>query len=169
MDPRYFSFLLFDPKLVILDEPTTGLDPETRRNVWDAIQIVGKQHTILLSSHDMEEADAIGQHIIIMSSGINVGSGSTAFLKKACGVGYKIALMKAPSDFNLEGALAEIRKTVPLAEVEADKQGEATIALKTLDITGFPAMFKALEQSSKQLGIATIGVTVASMKDVYLK
>ncbi|XP_077533809.1 phospholipid-transporting ATPase ABCA3-like [Haemaphysalis longicornis] len=161
--------IVSNPKIVILDEPTTGMDPETRRNVWDVIQILGKQHTVLLSSHDMEEADAIGDYIIVMALGKAVCAGSTAFLKKACGVGYKIALAKAPSGFNLAGALAEIHKAAPNAEVEDEKQGEVVIALRTLDNTSFPAMFKELEKSSQKLGIESMGVTVASMKDVYLK
>ncbi|XP_077534443.1 phospholipid-transporting ATPase ABCA3-like [Haemaphysalis longicornis] len=84
-------------------------------------------------------------------------------------VGYKVALVKANRDFNLEGALAKIRKTAPTAEVEEEKQQEVVIALRTLKSKGFAAMFKALEQSSQKLGIASIGVTVASMKDVYIK
>ncbi|KAH9378635.1 hypothetical protein HPB48_014043 [Haemaphysalis longicornis] len=71
--------------LLILDEPTTGLDPEVRRSVWDALQAVDKSQTsTLLSTHDMEEADAMADQIIIMAHGRVVCSGSTAFLKKAC-------------------------------------------------------------------------------------
>ncbi|KAH8036677.1 hypothetical protein HPB51_003929 [Rhipicephalus microplus] len=76
--------LVSEPELVILDEPTAGMDPETRRNVWDALQDVAKKRTLLLSSHDMEEADAIADQIVMMASGTVICSGSTAFLKKAC-------------------------------------------------------------------------------------
>ncbi|XP_077534444.1 phospholipid-transporting ATPase ABCA3-like [Haemaphysalis longicornis] len=77
--------IVSNPKVVILDEPTAGMDPETRRNVWDVIQTVGKKHTVLLSSHDMEEADALGDFIVVMAQGRAVCAGTTAFLKKACG------------------------------------------------------------------------------------
>ncbi|XP_065294957.1 phospholipid-transporting ATPase ABCA3-like isoform X3 [Dermacentor albipictus] len=77
--------LVSDPELLILDEPTAGMDPETRRVVWDTLQNVSKTKTLLLSSHDMEEADAIADQIIMMASGVAVCSGSTAFLKRACG------------------------------------------------------------------------------------
>ncbi|XP_077550794.1 phospholipid-transporting ATPase ABCA3-like [Haemaphysalis longicornis] len=117
----------------------------------------------------MEEADALGDYIIVMALGKAVCSGTTAFLKKACGVGYKISLVKAPTGFNLQGVLADIRKTAPNAEVEDEKQSQVIIALRTLNNTGFPAMFKTLEASKETLGFESMGVTVASMKDVYLK
>ncbi|KAK8757683.1 hypothetical protein V5799_004684 [Amblyomma americanum] len=145
------------------------MDPETRRNVWDTLQNVAKERTLVLSSHDMDEADAIGDQVVIMASGKVICSGSTAFLKKACGVGYKITLVKDPKVFKLKEVLAVVEKAVPTATVEDEKKGEVTIALKTLDYKSFPAMFGTLEGTSKKLGIAKIGVSVASMKDVYLK
>ncbi|XP_077494076.1 phospholipid-transporting ATPase ABCA3-like [Amblyomma americanum] len=161
--------LVSKPDLLILDEPTTGMDPETRRTVWDVMKDVAKERTILLSSHDMDEADAIGDHVIIMSGGKVVCSGSTAFLKRACGVGYKLTLVKVPNVFNLNGVNALVRETAPTAEVDEDKQQETVITLHTLDHKNFPQMFEVLEGSADRLGIAKMGVTVASMKDVYLK
>ncbi|XP_070381279.1 phospholipid-transporting ATPase ABCA3-like isoform X1 [Dermacentor albipictus] len=161
--------LVSDPEVLILDEPTAGLDPETRRIVWDTLQNVGKKKTLLISSHDMEEADAIADQIIIMASGVVVCSGSTAFLKRACGVGYKLTFAKVANAFKLNDVMNIVRHAVPEAIVDDDKQEEVSIALGTLDSKGFPAMFSALESSLQRLGIASIGVTVASMKDVYLK
>ncbi|XP_070381256.1 phospholipid-transporting ATPase ABCA3-like isoform X2 [Dermacentor albipictus] len=160
--------LVSDPEVLILDEPTAGLDPETRRIVWDTLQNVGKKKTLLISSHDMEEADAIGDQIIIMASGVVVCSGSTAFLKRACGVGYKLTFAKVANAFKLNDVMNIVRHAAPEAIVDDDKQEEVSIALGTLDNEGFPAMFRALESSLQRLGIASIGVTVASMKDVYL-
>ncbi|KAH9374939.1 hypothetical protein HPB48_014658 [Haemaphysalis longicornis] len=70
---------------MLLDEPTTGLDPETKRRTWDVIKSIDKTQTsILLSTHDMAEADALADHIVIMANGKAIFSGSTTFLKKAC-------------------------------------------------------------------------------------
>ncbi|KAH7932734.1 hypothetical protein HPB49_001954 [Dermacentor silvarum] len=161
--------LVSEPELLILDEPTAGMDPETRRCVWDTLQNVAKKSTLLLSSHDMEEADAIGDQIIVMANGVAVCSGSTAFLKKACGVGYKLTFTKVPKAFDLNQAMAIVHNTIPKAVVDDDKESEVSIMLGTTDPTGFSAMFKELESSLEKLGITSIGVTVASMKDVYLK
>ena len=52
--------LLGDPKVVFLDEPTTGMDPVTRRQVWDVIERAKAGRVILLTTHSMEEADILG-------------------------------------------------------------------------------------------------------------
>ncbi|XP_070381292.1 phospholipid-transporting ATPase ABCA3-like isoform X4 [Dermacentor albipictus] len=161
--------LLSKPELLILDEPTAGMDAETRRTIWNALTNLAKDRTLLLSSHDMEEADAIADQIIIMASGGIVCSGSISFLKKACGVGYKLTFSKVKNAFKLHDAMHIVHKTIPAAVVDDEKQEEVSIALGTLDSKDFPAMFKALESSLEKLGIAGIGVTAASMKDVYLK
>ncbi|XP_070382190.1 phospholipid-transporting ATPase ABCA3-like isoform X2 [Dermacentor albipictus] len=161
--------IVSEPELLILDEPTAGIDPEARRAVWDTLTTVAKERTLLLSSHDMEEADAIADQIIILASGGVVCSGSTPFLKKACGVGYKLTLSKVKNAFKLHDVMHIVRKTTRAAVVDDEKQEEVSVALGTLDIKGFPAMFRTLESSLEKLGIAGIGVTVASMKDVYLK
>ncbi|KAL1474806.1 hypothetical protein MTO96_020451 [Rhipicephalus appendiculatus] len=157
------------PKLLMLDEPTTGMDLVTRRKMWDILQKVGRETTILFSSHDMFETDAVADQIVIMSAGTVICSGSTTFLKKTCGVGYTINLVKEPGLFNLEGALAVIQNVIPGAHVHSDGQSTVAIRLGTFDNTGFPSLFETLESSSKQLGIADIGLTAATVKDVYTK
>lgn len=72
-------------KVLIMDEPTTGMDPETRRSIWDLINTLRSSSTILLSTHDMEEAEVLADRIVILHSGKVIGAGSPAFLKKACG------------------------------------------------------------------------------------
>ncbi|KAL1470854.1 hypothetical protein MTO96_040249 [Rhipicephalus appendiculatus] len=161
--------LVSEPDLLLLDEPSAGMDPETRRNVWDVLQKVAKQRTLLLSSHDMEEADAIADQIVIMAAGVVVCTGSTTFLKKACGVGYKVTFTKVPQAFRLNDVMAVVHRTMPHAVVDDDKKEEVCIALGTMENKEFPGMFRTLESSMGRLGISAIGVSVASMKDVYLK
>nr|XP_037289172.1 ABC transporter A family member 1-like [Rhipicephalus microplus] len=117
----------------------------------------------------MEEADAIADQIVIMAAGVVVCTGSTTFLKKACGVGYKVTFTKVPQVFKLHDAMAVVQRTIPHAVVDDDKKEEVCIALGTMENENFPRMFRMLEGSMKRLGISSIGVSVASMKDVYLK
>jgi ABC-2 type transport system ATP-binding protein len=73
--------LLNDPKIVFLDEPTTALDPQARRNVWDsirALQQAGK--TVILTTHYMEEAEALCDRVAIMDTGRIVALGTPAQL-----------------------------------------------------------------------------------------
>src|SRR6185295_1239063 len=76
--------LMHDPKLVFLDEPSTGLDPQTRANLWTHIRSLRDQRegTILLTTHYLEEADALCDRILIIDAGKIVASGTPAELKR---------------------------------------------------------------------------------------
>jgi ABC-2 type transport system ATP-binding protein len=76
--------LMHDPKLVFLDEPSTGLDPQTRANLWAHIRALRDRRdgTILLTTHYLEEADALCDRIMIMDGGKIVASGTPAELKR---------------------------------------------------------------------------------------
>jgi ABC-2 type transport system ATP-binding protein len=76
--------LIHDPKLVFLDEPSTGLDPQTRANLWTHIRALRDQRdgTILLTTHYLEEADALCDRILIIDHGKIVASGTPAELKR---------------------------------------------------------------------------------------
>ncbi|KAG0409757.1 hypothetical protein HPB47_013140, partial [Ixodes persulcatus] len=75
--------LVYFGKVVILDEPTAGLDVENKRGIWDLLLGMRSKSTLILSTHDMEEADILADRIIVMADGRALCSGSPAFLKKA--------------------------------------------------------------------------------------
>jgi ABC-2 type transport system ATP-binding protein len=69
--------LVNDPKVVFLDEPTTGLDPQARRNLWDIIsQMKSDEKTVILTTHYMEEAERLCDRIAIMDHGRKIAEGS---------------------------------------------------------------------------------------------
>ncbi|XP_030937865.1 ABC transporter A family member 2-like isoform X2 [Quercus lobata] len=80
--------LIGDPKLVILDEPTTGMDPITRRHVWDIIMDAKKGRAIVLTTHSMEEADILSDRIGIMAKGRLRCIGTSIRLKSKFGTGF---------------------------------------------------------------------------------
>ena len=73
-------------KILILDEPTSGMDPQARRGMWDVLQTLKKDRTIMLTTHFMEEADVLGDRIAIMADGKVKCSGSPMFLKSNLGI-----------------------------------------------------------------------------------
>jgi len=87
-----------DSKVVFLDEPTSGMDPYSRRFTWDVIQRNREGRIIVLTTHFMDEADLLGDRIAIMSHGALRCCGSSLFLKSRYGVGYNLTLVKKVGD-----------------------------------------------------------------------
>uniref|UniRef100_H3B4F4 ABC transporter domain-containing protein n=1 Tax=Latimeria chalumnae TaxID=7897 RepID=H3B4F4_LATCH len=81
-------------KVVILDEPTAGVDPYSRRGIWELLLKYRKDRTIILSTHYMDEADLLGDRIAIISHGKLCCCGSSLFLKTQLGTGYYLTLVK---------------------------------------------------------------------------
>ena len=77
-------------KFVVLDEPTAGMDPLARRELWDLLKAMRAGRTMLLTTHYMDEADVLGDRIGIMSRGQLQCLGSSTFLKHTFGAGYKL-------------------------------------------------------------------------------
>ena len=78
--------LIHVKKILILDEPTSGMDPQARRGMWDVLQALKKDRTIMLTTHFMEEADVLGDRIAIMADGKVKCCGSPMFLKSNLGI-----------------------------------------------------------------------------------
>uniref|UniRef100_A0A8C0APG8 P-type phospholipid transporter n=1 Tax=Buteo japonicus TaxID=224669 RepID=A0A8C0APG8_9AVES len=81
-------------KVVILDEPTAGVDPYSRRGIWELLLKYRQGRTIILSTHHMDEADILGDRIAIISHGKLCCVGSSLFLKNQLGTGYYLTLVK---------------------------------------------------------------------------
>ena len=78
-------------KFVVLDEPTAGMDPVARREFWTLLRSVRLRRALLLTTHHMDEAEALGDRVAIMASGKVKADGSIDFLKKRFGSGYRLA------------------------------------------------------------------------------
>lgn len=97
--------LINDPDLIFLDEPTTGLDPQARRNFWDLVKLVkSRAKTIVLTTHYMEEAYALCDEIAIMDKGRIVSQGTPAQLLSEH---FGDVVLQIPNDDSV-GRLAEL-------------------------------------------------------------
>ncbi|CAL1546216.1 unnamed protein product, partial [Lymnaea stagnalis] len=82
-----------DPAFIMLDEPTAGMDPISRRTVWDVLHLIRKSgRTLVLTSHSMEECDALCTRIAIMVQGKIMCLGSPQYLKNKYGQGFTVIL-----------------------------------------------------------------------------
>ena len=87
--------MLGNPPIVFLDEPSTGMDPKARRFMWDVISRIAtkrKRSSIILTTHSMEEAEALSTKIAIMVEGVIKCIGSIQHIKNKYGEGYEVEI-----------------------------------------------------------------------------
>ena len=155
-------------KIVMCDEPTSGMDPAARRALWDLLIQEKKGRTILLTTHFMDEADVLGDRIAIMADGDLKTVGSSFFLKKKFGVGYRLVCVKAPG-CNVDEVTNLLAKYIPEIEVETSIGSELTYVLKEDHVSKFKTIFADLETKSEELKISSFGVSLTTLEEVFLK
>ncbi|XP_058455258.1 ATP-binding cassette sub-family A member 2 isoform X2 [Malaya genurostris] len=154
-------------KLLILDEPTSGLDPESRRDIWDILLRLKKDHTILITTHFMEEADVLGDWIAIMENGELIAFGTSMFLKHYYGKGYTLKLLKK-GHFKKEEVLAKIRDHISVDEEKPSVEPVFAVTLPYITIEQYAPLLKDLEENKETYGFDRISITNATLEEVFL-
>uniref|UniRef100_A0A7N4PUB5 ABC transporter domain-containing protein n=1 Tax=Sarcophilus harrisii TaxID=9305 RepID=A0A7N4PUB5_SARHA len=160
--------LIGGSKVVMLDEPTSGMDPVSRRDIWDLLQNQKSNRTILLTTHFMDEADLLGDRIAIMAKGELQCCGSSLFLKQKYGAGYHIIMVKG-SHCNINGIENLIYTHIPNASLESNMGAELSFILPKENVNRFQALFEELEERQAELGISSFGASVTTMEEVFLR
>ena len=114
-------------KFVLLDEPSSGLDIQARRQLWNMLREYKKNKIILLTTHYMDEADILGDRIGIMTGGKMTCLGSSMFLKSRFGVGYVMTIVKNNPNLNTRIMPYMREKLGPDVTKLTEIQGEMTI------------------------------------------
>jgi ABC-2 type transport system ATP-binding protein len=156
--------LLHRPQVLFLDEPTTGLDPEARAEMWQEIERLAREElmTILLTTHYLEEADRLASQLAIVDRGRIVAEGTPSELKSAL-EGDAIQVELANGDGRL--ARAALERVDEVSEVSLDGR---TLRARTADGgAAIPAVLAALDAG----GVKAASVTLSqpSLDDVYLR
>uniref|UniRef100_A0A8C9CXN2 ABC transporter domain-containing protein n=1 Tax=Phocoena sinus TaxID=42100 RepID=A0A8C9CXN2_PHOSS len=97
-----------DAKVVVLDEPTSGVDPYSRRSIWDLLLKYRSGRTIIMSTHHMDEADILGDRIAIIAQGRLYCSGTPLFLKNCFGTGFYLTLVRKMKTIQGQGGGCEV-------------------------------------------------------------
>ncbi|XP_075215102.1 phospholipid-transporting ATPase ABCA3-like [Lycorma delicatula] len=160
--------LIAEPKVLVLDEPTSGMDPESRREMWDVLLNIREGRTIIITTHFMEEADVLGDRIAIMDHGKVRCYGTSMFLKKVYGAGYLMTLLTKPqTDSNLITDI--VTNSVPGSKLRSYHQGQLVYNLPTESSSTFASLFSEIEKRKSELFITSIGVSCTTMEEVFLK
>lgn len=150
--------LVNDPEVVFLDEPTTGLDPQARRAVWEVIRKLKEEgRTVMLTTHYLEEAEELADMVAIMNHGKIVAMGSTDAIEERYGSGQKM-IVKAN-----EGLLNYLRENTKL---QVEGEGESVI-IRLRDKNDAMVALGAIEESG--IGWRDLNVKRDSLEDVFLK
>ena len=163
--------LVNDPELVILDEPTTGLDPQARRNLWGLIREVNQRGvTVVLTTHYMDEAEMLCGRLAIMDHGQILALNTPRNLINQLEASYTVKLtMDQPM------TLAQIEALNGAVEViqSGEQDGEDPVTENTylLRIANSPSALRAMldEISKSGLGLENLQITPVTLEDVFLE
>ncbi|EGC37880.1 hypothetical protein DICPUDRAFT_29588 [Dictyostelium purpureum] len=161
-------------EVVFLDECTSGMDPLSRRGVWDFLLKYKKGRTIILTTHFMDEADFLGDRIAIISFGKLRCDGSSLYLKNKFGCGYLLTCSKNIStldDFNTDQVTQFVQSYIPEANILSNAGTELSYRLPTSSLPKFGQFFKDFDNEidNGSFGISTYGISVTTMEEVFLK
>jgi ABC-type multidrug transport system ATPase subunit len=169
-----------EPTVLFLDEPTTGLDPETRREVWNTIDTFRADRCIILTTHSMEEADALCDRIGIMAKGQLQCIGTQLHLKNRLGSGLQL---KVSLDGQKRGATGErstssftladetdrfVRDELSAGATVVNRQGR----VRTYDLPRGTAkmsgVFAKMTERMGTHGVDDWGIAMTSLDEVFI-
>ncbi|KAL4325993.1 hypothetical protein GQ457_11G008730 [Hibiscus cannabinus] len=174
--------LIGNSKVIILDEPTSGMDPYSMRLTWQLIKKIKKGRIILLTTHSMDEADELGDRIAIMADGSLKCCGSSLFLKHQYGVGYTLTLVKSAPTASIAADI--VYRYVPSATCVSEVGTEISFKLPLASSSVFESMFREIEscigrpvsnsetsisEDKNYFGIESYGISVTTLEEVFLR
>ena len=159
--------MIGDPRVVLLDEPTSGMDPTSRHQVWEYLEKKKQGRVIVLCTHFMDEADFLGDRIVIMSHGKLQVAGSSLFLKNRYGLGYHFEIAKN-ADADDQKILSQIRTFIKEAKIEETNHTSCQIIVPRESSEHFADVLELLESKKDELHISSSGVAATSLEEVFL-
>jgi ABC-2 type transport system ATP-binding protein len=163
------SALMHRPELLILDEPTEGLDPQSRTALWEELERISKAGTtMLLTTHYMEEADRLCSRLAIIDNGQIVVDGAPAELKRSIGADTVVLQLEA-TDGSLDRQRAEVRRSLDgTVEAGAITPHSTGVALAVPNAsTAIPSLLRRLDGDG--LRITGLQMSQPSLDDVFMK
>ncbi|NDK88876.1 ATP-binding cassette domain-containing protein [Gordonia desulfuricans] len=154
--------LLAAPPVLFLDEPTTGLDPRSRNELWDVLrELVDGGTTLLLTTQYLEEADQLADDIVVIDRGTIIAHGTPLQLKQQAGAASVVVTVSADSD--LEPARELLSRYGQEVFVDAASRTVTTPASGLSDLTRIAGWF-----DESQIGVDDLGLARPSLDDVFL-
>ena len=154
--------LVADPKILFLDEPTTGLDPQSRRQLWEIIRAFQRRGgTVLLTTHYMDEAERLADRIAIIDHGLTIASGTPAELIERLGGRHCV-------EFEVTGNGASdvpLWRALPGVDAVHEEDGRVVLSVHEPHET-IPALLAALQ--ARKMRLLHLTTRQASLEDVFV-
>jgi ABC-2 type transport system ATP-binding protein len=162
--------LVGDPELLFLDEPTTGLDPQARRHLWDLVEGLKQAgRTIILTTHYMEEAERLCDRVAIMDHGRVIALGTPRELIATVGGDDIVEFAVSPSDPLVQKSTHEVAgalEAIPGVQSHRVHEGLHQLSVSELH-TAVPRIFAALEKQG--LHLSEFRTHSATLEDVFVR
>jgi ABC-2 type transport system ATP-binding protein len=156
--------LIAKPRVLFLDEPTTGLDPRSRLGLWDVItDLVADGTTVLLTTQYLEEADQLAEEIVVIDHGRVIAQGTSNALKDQVGGDRLEVVVTDPSQV---AAAADALRPVATGEISIDQSDARVVAPVVGGSITLVEAVRALDAA--QIGIADVALRRPTLDDVFL-
>ena len=140
--------ILHDPEILVLDEPTNGLDPNQIVEIRDLIKELGKEKTVILSTHILQEVEATCNRVIIIDKGAIVADDSTSDLKSAKGKDVRVNCVVSGASFNaIQSALQKIAGVKNVQHIKDEEQLCHVQIVTGLDVDVRPQVFNCIKDN----------------------
>ncbi|KAI5074522.1 hypothetical protein GOP47_0010483 [Adiantum capillus-veneris] len=158
--------LIGDPKVVYMDEPSTGLDPASRSNLWDVVREAKRNRAIILTTHSMEEAEILCDRLGIFVDGELQCIGNSKELKSRYGGSYVFSIKTDQSE---EGRVMDmVQRLSPNARRVYNLSGTQKFEVPKLDVR-IADIFRAVEHAKREFSIQAWGFADTTLEDVFIK
>ena len=160
--------LVGNPRILFLDEPTTGLDPQSRRQLWEIIRVFQKKGgTVLLTTHYMDEAERLCDRLAIVDHGVIIAEGTPADLIERLG-GHHVVEFQAGDGNGTSSTSSDLEPWRSLPGVESVRHEDSTICLNVREphLT-IPALLDAVNGRGHRL--EHLSTRQASLEDVFVR
>lgn len=164
--------LMGNPSVLLLDEPSSGMDAAAKRVMWRVLGSVTHGRALLITTHSMEEADALAQRAGIMARRM-LALGTTAALRKKHGAAYYVHLIHAQAPHTSANEMERVRQwvltNVPDAVTEdRTYHGQLRFSVPTSSRLGISGLFNLMEANKEELGFAYYSVSPTTLDQVFL-
>lgn len=154
-------------KFVVLDEATAGVDPISRRDIWNMLDLEKRGRTILITTHNMDEAEVLGERIAIISEGVIRCCGSSAYLKQEFAEGYRLVIMKGRDCSTIRVTHFMQRHIVDI-KVASDVGAQLCFVLENRYSSLFETMLQDLEENQHRLAIQSFRISLPTLEDAFI-